>query len=371
MTIFGESAGAQSTALHLTMPGDQALFSRAVMESNYAIDYQTVTQAQAKANAFSFATGCSVLRDPATNAACLRSLPLGTVLSGQVEGAWTLKDLECQGLQAIIPWNPVIDGEVIVQDPILAPVTKPFMLGSNLTESIPFVAWLGVGGTVGNVGLSTEAEWAAAYMSLMVGLFGEDDARSILSEYSVYQVLNGSQATLETVVTDYLWTCFNRNFASTQPHAGVASFRYHDVHFPSFPNWVNSAGDTVGPVDLQCATSPNVCHANELAFVFGNPANTASQRKSFTADEVVMSREIQNYWIQFARNSDPAAVGQTAWPLDSTGQLLQIQAPPTGMTILDDHDFETTARCSRLWDGIGYVVKSAASGTPTCPVTAP
>jgi carboxylesterase type B len=377
VTIFGESAGAQSTALHLTMPGDQPLFSRAVMESNYAIDYQTVAQAQSKANAFSVVTGCGGLLAPATDVACLRDLPLSIVLDMQTKGAWTIHDLECQGLQAIIPWNPVIDGAVIFQDPILANVTKPFMLGSNLTESIPFVAWMGTGGPLKKFALSTDAEWGAAYASLMLGMFGKDDAKAIVSEYAVYQLLNGNQATLETVVTDYLWTCFNRNFASTAPHAGVASFRYHDVHFPSFPNWVDSDGNVKGPVDTQCNTSPNVCHANELAFVFGNPTNAASQKKSFTDAEVTLSGQLQNYWIQFARTATPSdpnhpfTPGQTAWPLDSSGQLLQIQAPPTGMTVLDDQAFETTARCKALWDGIGYVVKSAASGTPACPVTVP
>jgi len=53
--IFGESAGAQSTALHLTIDDNDhaSLFRKAILESNYAITYMTVAEAQAKANAFS------------------------------------------------------------------------------------------------------------------------------------------------------------------------------------------------------------------------------------------------------------------------------------------------------------------------------
>ena len=356
--IFGESAGAQSTALHLTMPGDQGLFARALMESNYAINYQTVHEAQTKANLFSVATACALPLTQATDLGCLKKRHLSAILDAQVLGSLAPRDLVCEGLQAIIPWNPVIDGQTIVQDPILATVTKPFIVGSNLTESVPFV---------GGLPFKTNDEWATAYAALMTGIFGIERAAEILVRYDAYHPELDAQGKLERTVTDYLWTCFNRNFAATPPHAGPARYRYFDVHSPSYPIWTNQQGEATSAIDVACATSPNVCHASELPFVFGNPVNMAYQLQSFTPAEATMSTQLQRYWIGFARSGNPATPGQTSWPADTEGKLLRIQAPTKGMTVEDDLILDVTAQCSDFWDKIGYVVTSAAGCTATPP----
>lgn len=357
--LFGESAGAQSTALHLTMPGDQTLFAKALTESNYAINYQTVQDAQGKADAFVSLAQCNMPgRTPAGVLACLRELSMSTVVKSQLFDV-SLADLEKNGLQAILPWNPVIDHTVITQDPICASVTKPFIVGTNLNESIPFI---------GGLPFTLDIEWSATYHGLLTWLFGLK-VGDVLAEYKPFYEQYGPKAALEQVVTDYLWTCFNRDFASTALHAGPASYRYHNVHHPSFPNWTNKDGGATKGVALACATSPNVCHADELTFVFGNATNDQSKAQTFSADEVVLSSALQNYWIQFARGSNPNAPGQTSWPLDSLGQLLQIQAPPLGMTVLEDDTFEATAHCKTLWDNIGYTLTKA--GASKCPPSGP
>ena len=38
------------------------------------------------------------------------------------------------------------------------------------------------------------------------------------------------------------------------------------------------------------------------------------------------------------------------------------------MDIQDDLSLDTTAQCSAFWDKIGYVVGSALTGSPSCPV---
>ncbi len=354
--VFGESAGAQSTALHLTMPGDQGLFAHALMESNYAINYQTVHEAQTKANFFSVATACALPFTQATDLGCLKRLHLSAILDHQVVGSFAPRDLVCEGLQALIPWNPVIDGQTIVQDPILATVTKPFVVGSNLTESIPFI---------GGLPLKTDDEWAVAYAALMTGIFGIERAAEIVIRYDAYHPELDALGKFERTVTDYMWTCFNRNFASTAAHPGPARYRYFDVHWPSFPIWTNQQGQVASTIDVACATSPNVCHASELPFVFGNPVNMAYQLQSFTPEEATMSTQLQRYWIGFARSGNPATTGQTAWPADTTGKLLRIQAPTKGMTVEDDLILDVTAQCSDFWDKIGYVVTSAAGCTAT------
>ena len=357
--IFGESAGAQSVALHLTMASDQNLFAGAILESNYALGYQTTHSAQLKANSFANKVSCNE-STPAATLQCLRNTPLENVLNGQVRGSLSAKDLECFGLQTLIPWQPVIDGQLVTQEPVLASVSKPFIAGSNLTESIPFVA---------GMPFKTKAEWDVAYPGLMLGIFGAEKAAEILARYELYHSELDSEGKLERVVTDYLWTCFNRNFTSTQYHSGPARWRYFDVHSPSYPIWVNAQGQVSGAVDEACAASTAVCHGNELPFVFGNQVNMQSQIQTFTTDEVTFSSTLQKYWIEFARKGNPNSLATPVnWSVDTDKFLLRLQAPPTGMNIQDDLSLDTTAQCSAFWDKVGYVVTSAFTGSPTCPV---
>ena len=336
--IFGESAGAQSTALHLTIEanGHQALFRKAALESNYGMSYMSVEEAQHRADAFAKATSCYGALDLLK---CLRGLPLTTILAHQTKGAYSLENLKCDGMQAFLPWNPVIDHSFIVRNPIQGTITKPVVVGSNLSESIPFFASL------------TPDEAAAAYPILMDFLFGTDAAVKILARYALAYPREQPQQVFEQVVTDYMWTCFNRAFAQTARKTVLDNpvYRYHDLHHGSFSVW----GST-GAVGAACSTSPNVCHADELPFVFGNATNSGFVAQTFTADEASMSSALRQYWVQFAAGAGPnGAAPIAAWPLDSSGKYLQFQAPASALTAQSGSDLANAAFCD-FWDGIGY-----------------
>lgn len=358
VTIFGESAGAQSVALHLaiTDADHQSLFDRAIMESNYAIGYMNPEAAQSRADVFSWLLGCSDSKQTwPERLSCLRQADLGDILDAQLFGWLSRKSLACQGLQAIIPWNPVIDGSFITQDPIDAPITKPFINGTNLNESIPFIAsWWTY--------LKTEAEQQLAYDTLLDFLFKTPEYNwgpQIRAQYLGQHPFATVEKRLEQIVTDYLWTCFNRKLAK---RSSADTRRYFYVHHGSFGYWVDGNGDVSGPVPEACATGDAVCHAAELPFVFGNPSNTQLIEKSFTADESEMSLAMRRYWIAFALSADPNVDGQTVWPLDDAG-LLRIQAPASSIKAVDDDSIASPANCDLLWDKVGYHVTSGFSCT--------
>jgi len=351
--IFGESAGAQSVALHLTIrdADHQSLFERAIMESNYAIGYMDTKNAQNRANVFSAALGCgsgSLTR--VERLACLRNADLGDILVAQLVGWFSPKTLACQGLQAIIPWNPVIDGTFIAQDPIDAPVSKPFIAGSNLNESIPFIAsWLP----------KNETAQTAAYVALLEFLFGPIEGTTILARYQLQYPDASVEARFEQVVTDYLWTCFNRALAQKP---GATTRRYHYTHPGSFSYWVDAEGNVSGRIPEACAADDAVCHADELPFVFGNPANAQLFEKSFTTDEADMSLAMRRYWIAFARTANPNVDGQPDWPADSKwlrSKVLEITAPTSAIHTVTDQSIASPANCDLLWDIVGYNVKSS------------
>ena len=350
--IFGESAGAQSTALHLTITHDdhQSLFDNAVLESNYAIQYMDLESAQQKADVFEKHMKCSDLPTEAARLLCLRGMPLSTVLYHQLLGAYSVTNLKCSGLQAFIPWNPVIDGTFITQDPISGTIDKPMMNGTTLSESIPFVAKLPDNDLISGI----------AYDALMDFLFLDKtpSAGAIKAHYAEQYPRYGQKELFEQVVTDYLWTCFNRHLSGVPE--GTPVYRYHDIHHGSFSTWVNKEGEVKGAIPVACAASPGVCHADELPFVFGNATDNARIQRTFTKDEADMSRALREFWINFARNSDPnPSSNPDWWPLNTEGgDILEIQAPGSEIKSVTDASLTDPANCNEIWDKIGYIVTS-------------
>jgi para-nitrobenzyl esterase len=363
--IFGESAGAQSVALHLTIQqgNHQSLFQRAVMESPYAVAYMDLTQpdgrrsAQGKSAAYSKAAGCGDASTPAaTRMACLRTLSVQDIVKHQVTLRSTSAEaIVCSGLRGLFPWDPVIDGQFITADPITLRTSKPVMNGSNLSESIPFLDWAPEDGALGKL----------VYEGVTDFLFGVKGMDPIRTTYDAQYPGYTPKQKLEQVVTDYMWTCFNHQASARATSPDV--YRYHFIHHGSFPSWVDPVGGLVGSVPVDCNTSPAVCHATELSFVFGNAVNSAKIAQTFTAPELDMSSQLQRLWINFAARSDPNPLLRPAWwPRNSTGDILQIEAPASAMVAVPSNSLTDPAHCSAIWDGVGYTVSSAL--TALCPI---
>ena len=76
VTVFGESAGGLSTLAQLVSPGARGLFQRAIVESgSYDLTQASLAEAEAAGAAFAATVGCA-----SNTAACLRSLPVSTIL---------------------------------------------------------------------------------------------------------------------------------------------------------------------------------------------------------------------------------------------------------------------------------------------------
>src|SRR5215472_18593341 len=85
VTIFGESAGGLSTLSQVASPQARGLFDRAIVESgSYNLTQASLSSAEAAGDAFAAAAGCS-----SQTAACLRSLPVSTILANENAGGYT------------------------------------------------------------------------------------------------------------------------------------------------------------------------------------------------------------------------------------------------------------------------------------------
>ena len=85
VTLFGESAGGLSTLSQLVSPGARGLIQRAIVESGtYELTEQSLASAESAGDAFAAKVGCASDAVPARDtAACLRRLPVSTILADQ------------------------------------------------------------------------------------------------------------------------------------------------------------------------------------------------------------------------------------------------------------------------------------------------
>jgi para-nitrobenzyl esterase len=116
VTIFGESAGAMSVASLLAMPGARGLFRRAVAQSGAG--HHAISPATAGKVAAMLAARLGV----AATREALAALPVARVLEAQLavsEEARLHRDPARWGEVALntMPWEPVVDGEVLPRRP--------------------------------------------------------------------------------------------------------------------------------------------------------------------------------------------------------------------------------------------------------------
>jgi len=88
VTLFGESAGGLSVLAQLVSPGARGLFQRAIVESGtYNLAQASLASAESSGAAFTAKVGCAS-NTAANTAACLRRLPVSTILDTEDAGGY-------------------------------------------------------------------------------------------------------------------------------------------------------------------------------------------------------------------------------------------------------------------------------------------
>ncbi len=274
VTIFGESAGGLSVCDNLVSPRAAHLFQRAITESGPCAARQaTLAAAEAVSEAAAARVGCT---DPATQVACLRALPVSTILTSG-------------GFPA-----PNIDGAVLPQQ-VPAAITAgefnqvPVMEGTNHDEDRLFVAL--------QFDLAGHPVTAAQYPLLVQGLAGANAPR-VLAQYPLSSFSSPSLA-WATVVTDSRFAC-GALLADGLLSAHVPTFAYefNDRNAPEF-----IVTDPVMPL--------GAFHASELPFIF--QPNATISATFFTPAELALSDQMISYWTRFAAIGSPSGPGTPHW----------------------------------------------------------
>lgn len=292
VTIFGESAGGLSVLSQLASRTAEGLFTGAIVQSGaYDLTQAPLATAEAAGEAFAANAGCS-----SQTAACLRSLPVSTILANE----------------QLAGYQPNIDGLVLTQSLKTAFASGqfnrvPLINGSNHDEWRLFVALSELEGA---------PVTAANYQSMIASTLHVSPAvaAAIAARYPLSAFPSPSIA-LGAVGTDAIFACPALTVDElVSRYVPARAYEFNDENAPE---------PFLPPVSFPYGAA----HASELQYLFGLP--TALFPGVLSPEQQQLAQAMQRYWTNFAKDRAPSSLGMPPWPRfhDAT-QRVQSLIPP-------------------------------------------
>jgi para-nitrobenzyl esterase len=336
VTIFGESAGGLSVHVQLASPRAAGLFHQAIIESGaYQLDSTTLTKsttpisndttslatAKTWGEAFASNVGCGAQKTAAETAACLRKVPLSTIVSYSDAGTIS---------------TPIVDHYVLTQS-IGAALESgkfnkvPVMEGSNHDEWRLFVAlyWDLAGYPVSY--FSSKFCNGKTFPALDAAQIAD-----IVDEYPRTSYLTPSIA-LGASGTDGIFACNSRtSIRLIAKYVATYAYEFNDPKAP----------ELFLPADNYFSTDGyGAAHASELQYIFDL---SIPNKIPLTTVQQELSHNMVIYWTQFARsgnpNGNPNSHLAPLWPkyVAATDEFLSLS--PTRITT--EPGFSAAHNCS-------------------------
>ncbi|XP_023685081.1 neuroligin-2-like isoform X1 [Paramormyrops kingsleyae] len=300
ITIFGSGAGASSVNLLVLSHHSEGLFQRAIAQSGSAISSWSVNYQPLKyARILAHKVGCGGLSlDTTDMVECLRK-----------KSVRELVDQDIQPARYHIAFGPVVDGDVVPDDPEILMQQGEFLnydilIGVNQGEGLKFVD-----DTEGEDGISA-ATFDYTISNFVDNLYGYPVGKrahalccigkDILRETIKFMYTdwadrdNGEmrRKTLLALFTDHQWVApavaTAKLYADFQSPVYFYTF-YHHCQTESRPEWADAA------------------HGDEIPYVFGIPMVGATDLFpcNFSKNDVMLSAVVMTYWTNFAKTGDP------------------------------------------------------------------
>lgn len=283
VTIFGESAGGNSMFAQLISPTAKGLFQRVISQSGTSEQHlPTLAEAEATGETFASAVGC-----PEQTAACLRAVPVATLLEQQ----------QLLGSPALlgIAATPNVDGHVLPKSIDTALSSGefhrvPVINGTNHDEMRVYIG-LYVNRVIGPIKPSE--------LPALASVFFGSNTPAVLAEYPANDYPS-PDLNYTAFLTDYIFACsaFEADRAMAR-FVKVYAYEFADENAPTlgFP-----------PLTFQYGAS----HGFELPYLF----DYAGFVPTFTADQQKLSEKMIRAWTNFAKHGTPGG----GWkPLDRSG----------------------------------------------------
>lgn len=334
VTLFGQSAGAQSTILHIMSKKSSIYFQRAIVESApFTITYKNQAEAFLLGDEFAIALNCVGGRDMT----CLRSKTPEEIVIAQTKVRSQISSFKL--LESFEPWGPWVDGKEIMSEPVDAfqrgefDPKIPFMMGT-LTEECRLYIYSAWGKPVDQI------KYAEVVAAVSPSHFFD-----ILSRYPSSSPTDDRDI-MSALSTDFVFGCSSRNvIRSALIHNSTSVWFYLYDHAFSFPGW--------GKLTF---CEGHVCHGSELPIIF-HTAPLAGFK--YTPEEVVLADQMLEYWTNFAKTGDPnrntiSNQDETSllnWPRyqqPGDWQIMKLRTPKNEVIKNFNNDF------CHFWDGVGY-----------------
>uniref|UniRef100_A0A8C6KBE0 Neuroligin 2a n=1 Tax=Nothobranchius furzeri TaxID=105023 RepID=A0A8C6KBE0_NOTFU len=304
ITIFGSGAGASCVNLLILSHHSEGLFHRAVAQSGTAISSWSVNYQPLKyTKILARKVGCTY-SETADLVDCLRRKTFRELV-----------DQDIQPARYHIAFGPVVDGDVVPDDPeILMQQVRWFyaelviplfdhqgeflnydiLIGVNQGEGLKFVD-----DSEDNDGISAAA-FDYTISNFVDNLYGYPEGKDILRETIKFMYTdwadrdNGDmrRKTLLALFTDHQWVA--PAVATAKLHAEFQSpvyfyTFYHHCQTETRPEWADAA------------------HGDEIPYVFGVPMIGATDLFpcNFSKNDVMLSAVVMTYWTNFAKTGDP------------------------------------------------------------------
>ncbi|XP_062904935.1 neuroligin-1-like isoform X4 [Mobula hypostoma] len=289
ITVFGSGAGASCVNLLILSHHSEGLFQRAIAQSGTAISSWSVNYQPAKyTRMLAKKVGCN-FAETVDMVECLRR-----------KSYRELVDQDIQPTRYHIAFGPVVDGDVLPDDPEILMEQGEFLnydilLGVNQGEGFKFVESL----------VNTEDGISASYFDFAVSnfvdnLYGYPEGKDILRETIKFMYTdwadrdNGEmrRKTLLALFTDHQWVA--PAIATARLHAEYQSPTY----FYTFYHHCQSEMKAVWA---------DAAHGDEIPYVFGIPMIGVTELFpcNFSKNDVMLSAVVMTYWTNFAKTGDP------------------------------------------------------------------
>jgi para-nitrobenzyl esterase len=324
VTLFGESAGAMSTATLLAVPAARGLFQRAILESGAAHHVSGADRAEQVARTF------------------LEELGLDTSEAARVEQVGVPALLEAQNRTTVRiartirgdAWQPNVDGTVLPEPPLEA-VAKgsargvELLIGTNADES----KFWGINDPAGRA--MDNSRLLRRLFRVLPGSLDERESRA-REAARVYRKARSGRA---STAAPELWFAIETDRVFRIPAVRLADAQRAsaEVHMYLF-TWPSPAMEGW----------PGACHTLEVPFVFGTVELPALRPFVGEGPEVErLSRRIQEAWLAFATEGTPRVREGPGWPSYEPRRRSVLRLDRDVEVLHSPLDAER-----RFWDGI-------------------
>lgn len=284
VTVIGQSAGAASIAILMTLPQASGLFRRAILQSTpFGRISRTRDDGHRIGRRF-----VEVLGLKPDQAIKLKSTPVSDLIAAQGE----LARLEKKFANALAPFWPVVDGEIFRSD--VAPALKAgaganidTMVGTTREEMAAFYC--------------IDDEIAKADQAAIEGVFAsifKTDQQRYSDEFRRMRASHTNAALLGDLMTDAMFRVGSLHMAEWRAKQGKPAYVYQF-------DWQSPAGF-------------ESCHCLEIPFVFDNFSawtHSPMLKGAEPAEMRGLADAMHPAWIAFAKTGKPDHPRLPKWPV--------------------------------------------------------